>query len=66
MSDILDAMRIICNESGLSNQTIGDLSGMDRATIYQIRHSAKGTMLDKIEDVFDALGYDILIKKRKE
>ena len=66
MSELLTALRSICDDSGLSNATIGELCGLDRATVYQIRTGARGTMLDKIEDIFDALGYDIYIKRRKE
>lgn len=66
MSDILERMRIICDESGLNDQEIAEKTEISRGAVHQLRTTAVGSNLEKIERIIYALGYDIFINRGKK
>lgn len=61
-----DYLRLLVLKSGISQKEIADIGNTARQNVYNfMHHRTRKTSQDVIIAVLDAIGYDVIIKKKE-
>lgn len=55
----------IRKQQGLTLQELADAVGVHRQRIFDVEHGENNTQVDKLDQMLDALGYELTIQKQK-
>ena len=64
-SEILECIRVIIESSGKAPRDVAYSVSMTKQELYSFLHECKGTQLAKAEKILDALGYELVIRKKR-
>jgi len=64
--ELLETVRILMDESGLTLADTARLTGLDKHVLLRLRRTTLAPTLVNIETVIDKLGYEIVVRRKKK
>lgn len=65
-SELLECIRIEIESGDMKASEIAALVGMSKQALYEFVYNCKGTQIARAEQVLEVLGYEIVLRRRKE
>lgn len=65
-SELLEAARVLMDESGLTLAEMSKLTRIEKHALMRLRRTALAPTLVNIETVIDKLGYEIVVRRKKQ
>lgn len=65
-SELLETARVLMDESGLTLAEMERLTGIDRHALLRLRKNATAPSAVNVETVIDKLGYEIVVRRKKQ
>ena len=65
-SELLEAARVLMDESGLTLVEMSKLTRIDKHALMRLRRTMLAPTLVNIETVIDKLGYEIVVRRKKQ
>ncbi|MBE5996563.1 MAG: hypothetical protein E7240_04300 [Lachnospiraceae bacterium] len=65
-SDILEFIRYRIKEGNMTAREVAWAAGMSPQSLHDFLHVCQGTQIAKAEHILDVLGFEIVLKKKKE
>lgn len=65
-SELLETARVLMDESGLTLAEMSKLTRIDKHALLRLRRTTLAPTLVNIETVIDKLGYEIVVRRKKQ
>ena len=65
-SELLECIRISIEKGDAKANELAESIGMTPQAFYEFVHNCKGTQIARAEQILDVLGYEIVLRRRKE
>ena len=65
-SELLEAARVLMDESGLTLAELAKLTRIEKYALMRLRRTTVAPTLVNIETVIDKLGYEIVVRRKKQ
>lgn len=65
-SELLETARVLMDESGLTLAEMSKLTRIDKHALMRLRRTTLAPTLVNIETVIDKLGYEIVVRRKKQ
>lgn len=65
-SELLETARVLMDESGLTLAEMSKLTRIEKHALLRLRRTTLAPTLVNIETVIDKLGYEIVVRRKKQ
>lgn len=65
-SELLETARVLMDESGLTLAEMSKLTRIEKHALIRLRRTTLAPTLVNIETVIDKLGYEIVVRRKKQ
>ena len=65
-SELLETARVLMDESGLTLAEMSKLTRIEKHALLRLRRTTLAPALVNIETVIDKLGYEIVVRRKKQ